>query len=358
MTRRGFTLLELMLAAMLGAMVAVTCIGLFAAVERAQRDAEEAFHEASDLSFAHEAVEKALRTLVMSDAPMPPPPSPTRHGADDRPAPAPPPPPAPAALGAEPPPAPRFLLEPDPFQPPVMLVEGRMVAPQRLELALRTAPVFVDIADEAADPGPERRRSLRGRPADPEEALAQLAERIVPGVRGAFELRYDAPEDPAGEGSWSLWWRQLSGAGFSGHGGRGVGDLLLAPGLASCRWEVFKTTTDEHNVSDGGRFYDHLSGVWSDDLPAFVNLRVETVAGGVAEWMFEVGWTIGPEPGSTVADPANPAVPAGASAPGATGSSGPASAPDPGTRSPPARPAPGPGASPPPGQPGASRGRR
>ncbi len=132
--------------------------------------------------------------------------------------------------------------------------------------------------------------------------------------RGVFELRPDTATrwaDPgsrsaraaAGSDGWTLWWRPLPReAPVDPRQLDPTADELavpLASGLTRCRWRVFA------NRRQG----DEINAVWMHELPAYVMLDVQTTAGLSASWVFEVGWTNGPEfpraePGEDAGEPA------------------------------------------------------
>jgi len=62
----------------------------------------------------------------------------------------------------------------------------------------------------------------------------------------------------------------------------------LITGLRWARWEVYR----------GERFDTRTRATWEHELPGFVKVAFETVEGRKENWMFEVGWTKGAEPGT------------------------------------------------------------
>lgn len=61
--------------------------------------------------------------------------------------------------------------------------------------------------------------------------------------------------------------------------------VLLADNLVKCNWKLY---------SEGQRRAAH-NAVWEKELPAYVEFEVQTRTGLYANWMFEIGWTKGPE---------------------------------------------------------------
>jgi hypothetical protein len=183
---------------------------------------------------------------------------------------------------------------------------GLRTPPQRFELVLRTPPIFVaEDPDEALEPERltrrERREERERREAD-EEALLDLADEdvaVAPGLRGVFELTFDPAPSALGsggdepDGTYSLWWREIgaelaSDPAWSEPGEEQIGRALLLSNLTYCRWEVF-AKSERH---------EEIRAAWADELPAYVTLTVETAMGTWHQWLFEVAWSVGKEPGS------------------------------------------------------------
>ena len=81
-----------------------------------------------------------------------------------------------------------------------------------------------------------------------------------------------------------------------------------------CHWQFFSTgeKRSEHNA------------VWDRELPAYVEFEIQTKTGLYENWMFEVGWTKGPELASTedLAGAGAGVVPGGPAGAGAQGAAG------------------------------------
>jgi hypothetical protein len=112
------------------------------------------------------------------------------------------------------------------------------------------------------------------------------------GVRGAFELR------PAADGrGWEVWWRTYAlNEGPTGAGGAGgvprvpLGEQRVARGFTRLKWSFVR--------SDEARQLQRLTEASATDpseMPAYVELEVETVLGFKAQWMFEVGYVLARE---------------------------------------------------------------
>ena len=275
MSRRGFTMVETLMAATLGAAVVLVCVGLFASMERTDRATALRFDQTSALSRVHLVMRRTFGNVVMSDTSV--------RGGPLGSATA-----VPAPAGGEPPKEsgvrPRILLETDRSTK----AAGAGAAPQRLEVVLSKAPV------------PPVLNTSRG------EALAMAAyEPTVyagPALRGVFELRPDPAFakarnwgvpglDPRKTG-WTLWWRPLphtdegaAGALFTMSPEEDPRATPIASGLEKCRWLAFnkRKRADEFNATQ------------FQELPAYMELEVRTTTGLTAHWMFEVDWINGPE---------------------------------------------------------------
>lgn len=68
--------------------------------------------------------------------------------------------------------------------------------------------------------------------------------------------------------------------------------VLLADNLVKCRWQFFST----------GEKRSAHSAVWDKELPAYVEFEIQTKTGLYENWMFEIGWSKGPELATTAAE--------------------------------------------------------
>lgn len=228
---------------------------------------------------------------------------------------------------------------------------GRPTLPQRLEVALLAPPAFAKAPEGLSAALAERRarrsamsgggRSgrassssasgtsgdssgdvLGGRPVENLPATPGATWRIAEGVRGAFELVPETPAKDQEKPSWSLVWRPIASAmtadvpdptaqsrpavGEAEEESRvfnpaaraaeqlepdlDLGRSVLATGLTLCTWEAYR----------GRKFIDKHQVVKAEELPAYVRMNVETLSGTRIEWVFEVGWVIGAEPGTVI----------------------------------------------------------
>lgn len=375
--RRGFTLLETMLAAAMASMVVLACVGLMYSMERTDRMMAVRADQRSDLGRIRTVMERTFTSLLMSDEPQ------SLYNAEasdteetgqfsgrfaSRPrtgaAAAAPATAAPAVSGAAgagvatgenasdaartrreplPPPPPRIMLGLDTNSPltlryqPSDDVQAIDIAPQRLEVVLHRSPVPQAKVDPLTMPLPPRstRRTraetrtdapeaLGGRELQPDRDPAETtpgeeteeedpsdATLPVRAIRGAFELHPQPPRgyrppgiavapalDPrAGgyesTGLWELWWIPLPPAESEGiattrreamYAGLGR-PYFVAGDLKYARWTAFFRKNKRAD----------LVSTWSGDLPAYMELQVETAAGLQSNWMFEIDWATGPE---------------------------------------------------------------
>lgn len=279
MTRRGFTLLELTLATVIGAMVLLVAGGLFVAMGRAEATFARAHERANEMALTQSSIRRAFARLVMA-----PNDTAVREGeVDTR--------------------RPRVLLTDDP-------AAGGDGVP-RFEVVVSRAPVAATLAGPAAGWAfaDEDRASLNFVSADGSGGQ----------VRGVFELRRDgqrervmralgvagplwgpaASDEPEqGRAGWTLWWRRMPADEVAqledgrqlwrdGDGDeeleakRLAGAIRLARGLTGVEWQVFKS--DAWTAVYGG--------ITVQELPAYLKLKLRTVEGDFAEWLFEVEWT-------------------------------------------------------------------
>lgn len=147
---------------------------------------------------------------------------------------------------------------------------------------------------------------------------------LAPGLRGVFELipeiaEADRQSSFGGESaaqpetSFALWWRELplpdATENLSNLESEERDRLLaqrkrdnlnapapttrrarLLSGLRWANWRVFRNE----------KFDPKMSATWAAELPAFVEFSFETLEGRREDWMFEVAWSIGQEPGSVI----------------------------------------------------------
>ncbi len=243
-----------MMAALIGGAILISVAGVFAAIEGMDSRMQARFLASAELQRTRIVVGRAMDTLLMSSEPQR---SAEASDRDQHPA--------------------RLLLEAEDAsavqratQRARMTGAGRLEAPQRLEVVLKQWPLPRGLAGERAlSPG-----AAQIAPPEPGAAL-----------RCAFELRPDR------DGTWTLWWRPLPLPEAGGRAAREAGPAAdpnavpLISGLTKCRWTAF----------DNRKREPALKAVWATELPAYVELEIQTAAGPGANWMFEVAWASGKE---------------------------------------------------------------
>lgn len=242
MSRRAFTVLEVVLAAALGAVVALACVGLMGALDRFERAGASASEDLAALVRLRTVMERTFGSLLLSES---------ASGAA-----------APVGMRA------RVRLESAGLRdrPP-----QNTVPVQRLEVVVTRSPV---------PPG------LGGSPL--RDTMWEGQEGEVLAVRGVFEVRPDGPQ----AGTWSVWWRPLPPAGSPDLDGmlaleptRDPRAVRLARGLTQCQWLAFQKRQRRAELE-----------VWDyNDVPAHMECHVRTARGQWAQWMFEVAWRNGAE---------------------------------------------------------------
>ncbi len=335
----AFTLLETVLATVIGAMVVIACMGMFAAVARTETALANRANEVTELAMTQRTLRRALLTMVMmpaADRPDPDLPQQLDQQPDDGEAP-------------EPMPVPRFIIEADPspaLEPmlvaaasdgfPLPPVSGTDIPrPQRLEMVLASPPVPQGLSEAGALAQTGWALvSQADAQLDATAGVAEANERTDPGYRSVFELRPDgyreriiaglgitgAASIPANFGrgddgrlelprrlrqparGWTLWWRPVyeeeraardAGLPFDADNRP---ELLaeavpLVRTLVECRFSAFALDRD----AGAGNRFTQFSAWASEDLPGYVEVEARTANGRYANWMFEVGWQVSDE---------------------------------------------------------------
>lgn len=326
---RGFTLLETILATVIGALVLAGAVSLFTALSRAERTMSRASQHLEDLALTQQILRRACMTMVLAgratvqnalqqaeqDGEITP---------EER-----------ANL-----PRPRFLLEFD--EAPslgamrsnaeldgTMLYDpaGYGLGPQRLELVLPDKPVpesmrlfpaawvrapsddLVQAFDPSGVQRPSSEFGLRGcfelRPDGARERVME-GFGLVPAIGLSPRPRTPAARVPA-EG-WTLWWRPVYGEEYWARQ-RGEGfdidrrPLLLAEavplvrGIRRLRWTAFaaEPDPDDRQAPAIVERWPRYDATTVEDLPGYVELEIETTTGTYANWMFEMGWSLADE---------------------------------------------------------------
>jgi Tfp pilus assembly protein PilV len=316
---RGFTLLETVLAMVLGAMVLAGTLGVFLGLRNMESTFSARYERTSELDITHTIITRAMLSLLMEE-PLANAVTRTTNGAEP-------------AQSTEPEPRFRMILEADPGVSPD-LTGWR---PQRFEIVNATPPApsglatqsaswFVaqdqpDSVDFSAMDGSQG--TVRGvfemRPAGSRERVMYQLGLIKDGDPALRDMKKPSlnsnsgPNSGSGSGSaltqnapkpdWTLWWRpiltfesdQLSAGAqpFSDTQGtpeeiraRLAGAIPLMRHIERCTWELFKAD----------QFVSTFAGLTMSDLPAYAQFEVILTNSQYASWMFEVDWVLGDDP--------------------------------------------------------------
>lgn len=337
MARRGFTLLELMLAVLVGSMVVVLAIALLTSIERSNSMISARTEQTADMQTVRLVMNRAFNSILAAQ-PLQNQnrgPAVAQATAEGEAA----PPPVPERMQA-----PRVVLELDSNTAGVMErrdADGSVVtqAPQRLEIVLLDSPVpsasnvdpFVlarvakrearrqksvsepaDAAgdeavgtDPAATDEPAATGGATGEAAAEENAVED-GDLGVRAIRGVFELlpqqltvaqREQLRESVRQKPIYELWWRPVASPKTArewtamSRGERVVETarlgkpMKLASGLTFARWRMF----------DDRAKRTEYEATQYNQLPAYAEFEAETTAGIRHQWLFEIGWAIGPE---------------------------------------------------------------
>lgn len=289
--RRGFTLVEIILASVLGSLIVVASWSLFSTVNAADRRSRERASDTIQLSNVHRVLSRAFQTIQTAER--------TR------------------VVSAQPNTA--NLAIPSTFEgtnpdeaakrgrvPRVILEQDQGRPGQRLEMVLAEAPI--------------RGARLQRAGYDPSTNA----------VRGAFRL---APSERGPRGSHDLVWEmyQPLESETDAEAERSVSATrVIAEGLEDLRIRFWKSEPRSQELKP----MMTAEVVLEADLPAYAEVAVRLASGRTVNWMFEIGWTPGPEPLAASSpglippetDPAGGPSPAsggsGASARGSSGTSG------------------------------------
>ncbi len=301
--RRAFTLIEVMLAAALGSLVLVACLGVYGALQRSDKVLGERFDHTGQIANVRLVISRMMSSLAMSDEQRPPQgeeagkrvadgkkeaeelAKKAAEGKDSK---------RDGAEGSDPLKyRPRLALTNDNSKQVGGVLRRASIAgsagelPQRLEIVSMRSPLPPDFGQSlnpkmyqgAAKQQEAERRTLMG----------ELPPTFALPMRMALELRPDRmtrwiDDRPRGASDgWTLWWRPLPSDPRVPVPPDPVDDVNAVPiaqGLASCHWRVFQKS----------EFKDEFAAVWWQDLPAYLEMELETVAGVKASWLFEVEW--------------------------------------------------------------------
>lgn len=346
--RRGFTMMELALAALLGGLIMVASLGVFNALDRADRTLKARFDQTAQLNNLHLIMRRTFVSMAMSAKPMPRP----RAGGTSTPPPGPPSGSsantsgasgaaaknagsgasqgggsntanggegtsgeksgesgagAGAASDAEPPPEPaRVILAEDRRVSDTVMMRldtggvnsGSLSSPpvwkpQRLEVVLSRSPVPLPRVREGRQLGAFPESSSGRDEFTSEEVTGSKL------FRGIFELKPVPPGTPGPGGSparsvltWALWLRPMPPGTIENAGRQGSVreyDLgppsLIASDLTYLRWQFYDDRVRK----------TEFSTAYVNSLPAYVEMEVQTASGLWENWMFEVDFVMSSE---------------------------------------------------------------
>ena len=286
MNRRGFTLLEITMAAVIGALCAIAGLALFNGLLSADKTLGRRFEQEMSIERTRLVIERCFMTLVTSERNPPrsrpgnnvarPTTSDDANKPDDG-----------QAIDtsrteptAQTPEPPRVILEPD--ADPLLRSLGANV--QRLELVLSQSPVPTN-------------NPARFRPEN-DQIVRHDDSSNVSAIRGCLELRPqvyqkgDRAEEDKRKILWQLWWRPLPPRASSADQPDPAltwtppcKPLLLAGNLESLEWRIFHE----------GVYKTVYSATYSTELPAYAQVRLTTSDGFKADWLFEINYSRGSE---------------------------------------------------------------
>ncbi len=338
-TPRAFTLLETLLATVIGGMVLAGSLSLFLAMSRAEQTMARASRAMEELAITQQVLRRACMSMVLagrdSVAEL------VEQAEEDGEV-------TPEEWAAFP--RPRLVLEFDRAQSinamrQTAMLDGATLydpagygmGPQRLELVLPDKPV------------PESMRLFPAawstRPTDDVIEVFDPSGVERPeqenGVRGCFELRPDGARERVMEGygfvpatglrpppqtpaarvpaqGWTLWWRPVYGEEYQARQNQEPFDIDLRPqllaeavplvrGIRRLRCTAFaaEENTEDPTAPAIVERWPEYESTTVEDLPGYIEMEIETVSGTYSNWMFEMGWSLADE--STGADETAPA---------------------------------------------------
>jgi prepilin-type N-terminal cleavage/methylation domain-containing protein len=335
--RAGFTLLEMVLASVVGSMILLACFSLFVSMGRVEKSMNRASRQMEELALTQQILRKSFMTMtllgtqaldnamseVAVDGVIPEEARPTL-------------------------PRPRLIIEFD--ESPsiggmitaavldgVTLADpgGFGIGPQRIEIVLPDKPVPESMRlfprQWVSGPGDDLVAAFDpsgiGRPENES------------GVRGVFELRPDGARERVIEGygitpatgleprpvtpaartapeGWTLWWRPVYGAEYDARQYQQPYDIDLTPamleeavplvrGIKTMRVYAFaaEENPDDPDAALDVQRWPQYEATTTGELPGYVGLEIETTSGMYADWVFEMGWSLAEE--TTAAAPAD-----------------------------------------------------
>ncbi|MBL4809245.1 MAG: prepilin-type N-terminal cleavage/methylation domain-containing protein [Phycisphaerales bacterium] len=304
---RGFTLVEMTLAIVVGALVLLGVSGVFAATRNMDRIFGDRYKHSTQLHITQMTIRKTmLSLLILEDQRQA---QNTTQTGDDQ-------------IENQIPARSRIILETDPVY---ASIPGQW-QPQRFEVVVSTPPIALNMATKAAAWARINDRD--------ENSLDFSSSDASSGVlRAVFELRPDGsrerimrqagimdPDPRADEkyalidstpAGWTLWWRPIlrteseflrsGGAPLADSAGtqkeirfRLAGAIPLVQNIELCSWTIYKS---DQKINE----YDALE---MSGLPAYAEFELLLLNGQYASWMFEIDWVLGDDPLDMVNDDA------------------------------------------------------
>jgi hypothetical protein len=272
-SRRAFSVIEVVLAGAIGAIIVATAVGLLLSIEKTDRRLDLRHQQEVQLARTRTMLQRAMTSLVMEDK------SQAAFQPDER-----------TGKPAQPPPPARFSLHPSESQGAVRLF--RMARLKGVDMGdAQKLEVVVDRPPRPLGSDLEHKLGLMDGTRSQDAFGALLVASVNRSAhRGTFELWPDAtlPATREAEAAWftttgmTLWWIPSD---EPGEFGVVPGAVPLVSGLISCQWRVFHDKEQKHD----------FESTWVVELPSYVEFECRTSSGIHANWMFEVMWTEGPE---------------------------------------------------------------
>ncbi|MBZ0171626.1 MAG: hypothetical protein K8E66_04535, partial [Phycisphaerales bacterium] len=325
----GFTLLETVLATLIGSLVLAAAMSLFVAMSRAERTMARASRHMEEMAMSQQILRKSFMTMVLAGQD-----SLARQMSEFE---------QDGELTEDELvqlPRPRLLLEFDTASSIAVmrtnaLLDGVRVldpagygmGPQRLEITLPDKPVpesmrlfpsawtsapaddLVRVFDPSGVEKPENETGLRGcfelRPDGARERLME-GYGLVP-ARGLepTPLLPAARRPPDG---WTLWWRPVYGQEYRVRQQGVAFDIDRQPGLLAeavplirgvrlMRWVAFaaEENPDDPDAPVIVERWPEYAGTTVEDIPGYMEVEIETTSGAYASWAFELGWSLADE---------------------------------------------------------------
>lgn len=307
--QRGFTLVELTLAIVVGSLVLLGVSGVFAATRNMDRIFGSQYNTSTQLHITQLTIRKALLSIQISQDQR------VIPGVEEDPA---------NGEFGEPASRSRIILQTDPIYQSLQSTQSmpNNWTPQRFEIVLSSPPIALNMATKAAAwarttdrdedslnfsstdaSGGVMRSVFELRPDGSRERIMRSVGIMDPDPKADEQLRLASSDPTPAPAGWTLWWRPVlnTESTFLRNGGIPLGDsagtedeirfrlagaIPLIKDIQLCSWTIYKS---DIKVDE----YEALS---MSDLPAYAEFEVLLNNGQYASWMFEVDWTVGDDP--------------------------------------------------------------